>query len=175
MERRRSITKTTNSSINEIIKNKVPLTIDIQRTNFFFSEKFISKLTRSYRVQNVLNPIKIIMTNFVVNSDSNPDTNSEINYQLVDGNIRMIILFSTIIEGYRRLDDLESMPDGLNKIFYKDNTDKGTFVDFLNKPEDYGEDVEIFVKNIHTILDNIENYGIQSLREAMRKHMPRQH
>ena len=52
----------------------------------------------------------------------------------------MIILISTIIEGYRRLDDFESMPDGFNKIFYKDNTDKGTFVDFLSKPEENGED-----------------------------------
>jgi len=107
------------------------------------------------------------MMNFVSKSNANPHTKSEINYQLIDGNMRMIILISTIIEGYRRLDDLESMPNGFNRIFYQDNTDKGTFVDFLSRPEDYGEDVEIFVKNIHTILDNIENYGIQSLREAI--------
>ena len=166
-QRQMANARTFNSNINDIVENKIPLIINILTTNFFFSEKFMSKLTNSYRKSSVLNPIKIIMMNFVSKSNANPHTKSEINYQLIDGNMRMIILISTIIEGYRRLDDLESMPNGFNRIFYQDNTDKGTFVDFLSRPEDYGEDVEIFVKNIHTILDNIENYGIQSLREAI--------
>ena len=79
----------------------------------------------------------------------------------------MIILLSAIIEGYRRLDNLQSIPQGFYKIFYEDNTDKGTFVDLLSKPEDYGEDVEIFVKNIHTVLDNIERDANLSLREVI--------
>ena len=68
-------------------------------------------------------------------------------------------LFAAVIEAYRRLDNLESMPENFNQIYYEDNTDKGTIVDLLGNHQDYGDDVTSFVENINTILDSVEKQG----------------
>ena len=160
----------THSNLADIVNTKVPLIIDILPRNFFFGGRFISKLIRSYGVKNVRNPIRIVMESFAVKNEDNENSSFETNYKLIDGNKRMIILLSFVIEGYRRIDNLESMPENFNKIFYKDNTEKGTFVDFLGKPEEFGDDVEIFVKNIHSALDLLEKrLTVATLREAMER------
>ena len=87
------------------------------------------------------------------------------------GKKNLMIIFAAIIEAYRRLDNLESMPEGFHKILYQDNTEEGTVVNLLTNHEDYGDDVTSFVQNINTILDSVQNQGkledfIQSVCEG---------
>ena len=83
----------------------------------------------------------------------------DMEYHIVDGKKNLMTLFAALIEAYRRLDDLESMPEYFNHIYFEDNTDKGTIVDLLGNRQDYGDDVTSFVENINTILDSVEKQG----------------
>ena len=167
-----------NSNLLQILERSMPLEFDILGMSFFIDERYLSKLLRMYwtsKPDEIYNPVNAIIMNRISaggrKKGEEKDPLFEIRYQVVDGRKNLLILFAAIIEAYRRLDNLESMPDNFHKIRYQDNTDEGSIVDLLTKHEDYGDDVSSFVENINTILDSVQNQGkledfIQSVSEG---------
>ena len=47
--------------------------------------------------------------------------------------------------------------DSFLELYFLDNTDQGKFVDMINNPQDFGEDVELFVANIERFLTKFDD------------------
>ncbi|MFL2967868.1 MAG: tetratricopeptide repeat protein, partial [Candidatus Poseidoniaceae archaeon] len=171
-----AVKRSYNSNITELVANKIPLFFDILGMNFFFDERYLSKLLRMYwtKSANIPQPVNaIILNNFTTKRKKGEDIEPlfDMEYHIIDGKKNLMTLFAAVIEAYRRLDNLESLPDSFNQIYYEDNTDRGTIVDLLSNHQDYGDDVTSFVQNINTILDSVQNQGkledfIQSVCEG---------
>ena len=154
------------SNILQILDRNVPLEFDIRGMSFFINERYLSKLLRMYwmsKPDEISNPVNaIIMNSFSTGGrkkGEEKDPLFEMRYQIIDGKKNLLILFTAIIEAYRRLDNQESMPDKFHKIRYQDNREEGSIVDLLTKHDDYGDDVSLFVENINTILDMVQKQG----------------
>ena len=169
------VTRSYNSNITELVTKKIPLFFDILGMNFFFDERYLSKLLRMYwtKSANIPQPVNaIILNNSTTKRKKGEDIEPlfDIEYHIVDGKKNLMTLFAAVIEAYRRLDNLESLPENFNQIYYEDNTDKGTIVDLLSNHQDYGDDVTSFVENINTILDSVEKQGkIEDFIESVSK------
>ena len=71
---------------------------------------------------DIAQPINaVIMNNITTQRKKGQDVHPlfEIEFHLLDGKKNLMILFAAIIEAYRRLDNLESMPDNFHN--YSEN------------------------------------------------------
>ena len=133
--------------VNDIMKMRLPIMFNILEMTFFFDEREMAKLIKSYFSNDVRNPIHVTLME------------QEDVYTIVDGRKRLIVLCTALIEANRRTDNKEDRKYLVDNVLYKDNTDTGSLGYMIENHSDYGEDFSSFVKNINVIIDAIENNG----------------
>ena len=133
--------------VRDILNMQLPIMFNILEMTFFFDEREMAKLIKSYFSNDVRNPIHVTLME------------QEDVYTIVDGRRRLIVLCAALIEANRRTDNKEDRKYLVDNVLYKDNTDTGSLGYMIENHLDYGEDFSSFVKNINVIIDAIENNG----------------
>ena len=142
-------------TLGEFISHFAPLSIDIVGMTFFFDERIIFNLIRMYwkKSDDIPTPISVAI------AGQNSDDDQTTRYHIIDGRKNLTILLAAVIEAAKRVGMGVNDIAGLNEINFQDNTDKGTLAEFLSNPDDFGDDVCLFMDSIHSILDFVEENG----------------
>lgn len=132
----------------DLLMNNNPIYIDVLDLTFFGRMSKVEYLLNGYRtLPKKPSPISIVTT-------LHKDRKSRL---IVDGRRFFITLYAAFIKSSELSKEHNKILDSFLEVYFLDNTDRGKFVDMINNPQDFGEDVELFVANIEEILTKFDD------------------
>ena len=66
-------------------------------------------------------------------------------------------MYAAFIKSSELSKEHDKILDSFLEVYFLDNTDRGKFVEMINSPQDFGEDVELFVANIKRFLTKFDD------------------
>ena len=138
----------TSTFFKDLLMNNNPIYIDVLDLTFFGRMSKVEDLLNGYRtLPDQPSPISIVTT---LHKDGN-------SLLIVDGRRFFITLYAAFIKSSELSKEHDKILDSFLEVYFLDNTDRGKFVDMINNPQDFGEDVELFVANIEQFLAKFDD------------------
>ena len=128
--------------------NNNSIYIDVLDLTFFGRMSKVEDLLNGYRtLPKQPSPISIVTT---LHKDGN-------SLLIVDGRRFFITLYAAFIKSSELSKEHYKILDSFLEVYFLDNTDRGKFVEMINSPQDFGEDVQLFVANIEEFLTKFDD------------------